>query len=142
MIKMNNKNIYIGFDPKYLAYGTQKLYRGDAVRDLLKEDSELDKLSLQDIYAEIEKRKGIYSLNSQGLLELDCKIGTRLFDFNYFPQSKERISLEMEQIRLQEKIFDERASYFRDTMRLRELALEKKESIRNDESHAIDDMLI
>ena len=138
-----NNNVYIGFDPKYRIYSAQKEYSGTMldIRQLLAEDSDLEKLSLNDIYQEIDKRNDIYKLNISGLQDIDCKIGTRLFDFRYRPYTRERLSLEMEQLRLQQRILDERTGCFKDTLRLRELALKKKESIRSDESTTIDQLM-
>jgi len=138
----NSKN-YIDFDQKYSVPYAPTGYsnKSNDVKALLGADSELEKMSLDDIYLEMSMRQDIFQQNTNGLQELDCRIGSRLIDFRFGPDTRERISLELEQIKIQEKIFDERASYFKDTMRLRELALKKKEIIRDDQSGMIEEMM-
>ena len=139
----NSNNYIIGFDPKYSVPYAPTGYsnKSNDVKALIGADSELEKMSLDDIYLEMSMRQDIYRQNATGLQELDCKIGSRIIDFRYNPYARERITLELEQIKIQEKIFDERSSYFKDTMRLRELALKKKEIIRDDQSGMIEEMM-
>lgn len=132
---------YVGFDPKYSATEIMNNEVSQAdIDNILKADSELEKLSLQDIYKVINERKDIYTLNIYNLHKLDCDIGNRIIDLG-FAMVGDKMPLMKQQVDVQMKILEQREKYFKDTLRLKELVLKKKENIRNEDNNLIEKMI-